>query len=78
LQEKAKSEHVILPDDVSQFITGNIRSNMRELEGALIRLLAYCSFTGAEINLSTAQQVLKNIIDQQRRKCRSRPSGVAL
>src|SRR5208282_519696 len=68
LQKKAESEHVTLPDDVSQFIASNIRSNVRELEGALIRLVAYGSLTGAEINLATAQQVLKNIIDQQSRK----------
>ena len=68
LQKKAESEHTTLPDDVSQFIASNIRSNVRELEGALIRLVAYASLTGAEINLVTAQQVLKNIIDQQSRK----------
>jgi chromosomal replication initiator protein len=68
LQKKAESEQVILPDDVSQFIASNIRSNVRELEGALIRLVAYGSLTGATINLATAQQVLKNIIDQQSRK----------
>jgi len=68
LQKKAESEHITLPDDVSQFIASNIRSNVRELEGALIRLIAYGSLTGATINLATAQQVLKNIIDQQSRK----------
>ena len=41
---------------------------MRELEGALIRLVAYSSLTGAEITLPYAQQVLKNIIDSQARK----------
>jgi chromosomal replication initiator protein len=45
-----------------------VRTNVRELEGALIRLIAYCSLTGAEINLATAQQVLKNFIDSQARK----------
>ena len=45
-----------------------MRTNVRELEGALIRLLAYCSLTGAEISLATAQQVLKNFIDSQTRK----------
>src|SRR5215471_12302959 len=51
LQKKAESEHVILPTDVALFIASNIRSNVRELEGALIRLTAYSSLTGTEITL---------------------------
>jgi chromosomal replication initiator protein len=68
LQKKAESERVVLPDDCAQFIASNIRSNVRELEGALIRLVAYASLTGVSISLQTAQQVLKNFIDQQSRK----------
>jgi chromosomal replication initiator protein len=68
LQKKAESEHVQLPTDVALFIASNIRSNVRELEGALIRLIAYASLTGAVINLPTAQQVLKNFIEAQTRK----------
>jgi chromosomal replication initiator protein len=68
LQKKAESERVALPTDVALFIASNIRSNVRELEGALIRLIAYASLTGAEVNLATAQQVLKNFIDAQSRK----------
>ena len=68
LQKKAESEHVQLPADVAVYIAQNIRSNVRELEGALIRLVAYASLTGVAINLVTAQQVLKNFIDQQSRK----------
>jgi chromosomal replication initiator protein len=68
LQKKAESEHVLLPTDVALFIASNIRSNVRELEGALIRLTAYSSLTGAEVNLQTAQEVLKNLIDSQVRK----------
>jgi chromosomal replication initiator protein len=68
LQKKADSDQVILPPDVAQFIASNIRSNVRELEGALVRLIAYASLTGMQINLPTAQQVLKNFIDQQSRK----------
>jgi chromosomal replication initiator protein len=41
---------------------------VRELEGAMIRLVAYCSLTGTELTLSTAQQVLRNFIDSQTRK----------
>jgi chromosomal replication initiator protein len=68
LQKKAESERVQLPTDVALFIASNIRSNVRELEGALIRLIAYSSLTGATVNLPTAQQVLKNFIEAQTRK----------
>jgi chromosomal replication initiator protein len=68
LQKKAESERVALPTDVALFIASNIRSNVRELEGALIRLIAYSSLTGADVNVPTAQQVLKNFIDAQTRK----------
>jgi chromosomal replication initiator protein len=65
LQKKAESERMPVPDDVAEFIARSIKSNIRELEGALIRLLAYSSLTGAELTLATAQQVLRSIIDTQ-------------
>ncbi len=68
LQKKAESEKVALTTDLALYIASNVRTNVRELEGALIRLMAYCSLTGAEVNLVTAQQVLKNFIDSQARK----------
>ncbi len=68
LQKKAESERVQVPDDVAEYIARAIKSNIRELEGALIRLMAYASLTGAVINLPTAQQVLKNIIETQEKK----------
>ncbi len=68
LHKKAESERVMLPDDVAEFIARSIRSNVRELEGALIRLCAYTSLTGTEINLSVAQQVLKNVLESQDRR----------
>ncbi len=68
LQKKADNEHVHVPDDVAEYIARSIKSNIRELEGALIRLMAYASLTGAEVNLLTAQQVLKNIIETQEKK----------
>ena len=68
LQKKAETERVHIPTDVALYIASNIRSNVRELEGALIRLTAYFSLTGGELNLQTAQEVLKNIIDSQARK----------
>jgi chromosomal replication initiator protein len=68
LQKKAESEHVTLPTDVALFIASNVRTNVRELEGALVRLIAWCSLHGMEINLPTAQQCLKQFIDTQVRK----------
>jgi chromosomal replication initiator protein len=68
LQKKAEQERVTLPIDVALFIANNIRSNVRELEGALIRLVAHSSLIGAEITLPYTQQVLKNFIDSQARK----------
>jgi chromosomal replication initiator protein len=68
LQKKAENEKVSLPTDVALYIASNIRSNVRELEGALIRLVAHSSLIGAEITLAYAQQVLKNFIDSQARK----------
>jgi chromosomal replication initiator protein len=68
LQKKAEQERVTLPTDVALFIASNIRSNVRELEGALIRLVAHSSLIGTAITLPYAQQVLKQFIDSQARK----------
>jgi chromosomal replication initiator protein len=68
LQKKAESEHFQLADDVAEFIARSIKSNVRELEGALTRLVAFASLTGAPVNLSTAQQALRNIIATQEKK----------
>ncbi|MDE1163575.1 MAG: chromosomal replication initiator protein DnaA [Acidobacteriaceae bacterium] len=68
LQRKAELEQTVLPSDVALFIAGNVRTNVRELEGALVRLVAWCSLHGVEITLPTAQQCLKQFIDTQVRK----------
>ena len=58
----------MLPTDVALFIASNVRTNVRELEGALVRLVAWCGLNGVEITLPTAQQCLKQFIDTQVRK----------
>ncbi len=63
LKKKAEAEVVPLPDNVAIYIASKIKSNIRELEGSLIRLIAYASLTGQELTLPLAQEVLKNIID---------------
>src|ERR1700732_4887554 len=68
LQKKAEQERVTLPTDVALFIATNIRTNVRELEGALVRLIAWCQLNHMEITLTTTQQCLKHFIDMQVRK----------
>jgi chromosomal replication initiator protein len=68
LQKKAESEQTVLPIDVALFIASNVRTNVRELEGALVRLIAWCGLNGMEITLPTTQQCLKAFIDTQVRK----------
>jgi chromosomal replication initiator protein len=68
LQKKAESEQVVLPIDVALFIASNVRTNVRELEGALVRLIAWCQLNRMEITLVTTQQCLKQFIDMQVRK----------
>ena len=67
LKRKAEAEAVPLPDAVAMYIAGRIKSNIRELEGSLIRLIAYASLTGRELTLELTQEVLKNVIDQDGR-----------
>ena len=68
LQRKAEIEKAQLPIDVALFIAGNVRTNVRELEGALTRLIAWCSIQNIEPSLPTAQHCLKQFIDTQVRK----------
>ena len=67
LKRKAEAEAVPLPDGVAMYIAGRIKSNIRELEGSLIRLIAFASLTGREISLELTQEVLKNFVDQDDR-----------
>jgi chromosomal replication initiator protein len=68
LLKKAESEQVHLPTDVALFVASNVRTNVRELEGALVRLIAWCQLNRMEITLAATQQCLKQFIDMQVRK----------
>ena len=68
LQKKAENDRFHLPDEVAEYIARAIKSNVRELEGALTRLMAYASLTGTAISLATAQSVLRNIIASQEKR----------
>jgi chromosomal replication initiator protein len=62
LRKKAEAEGAVLPDDVSLFIASSCNSNIRELEGAMIRVVAYASLSGQEITLDLARQTLSSLI----------------
>ena len=68
LDKKAEAEGVKLPDDVRIFMASKTKHNVRELEGALVKLIAYSSLTGAPIHLQMAQQALKHLVHVQDRK----------
>lgn len=68
LDKKAEIEGIRLPDDVRTFMASKTKSNVRELEGALVKLIAYSSLTGTPINLQMAQQVLKHLVHVPDRK----------
>jgi chromosomal replication initiator protein len=65
LRKKAESEKLALPDNVAMFIANKIRSNIRELEGSLVRLTALSSLKGEPISLALAQEALKNIVEEE-------------
>ncbi len=62
LRKKAESEKIPVPDEVTSFIAKVIPSNIRELEGALIRVVAYASLTKSPITADLAAEVLKSVI----------------
>jgi len=64
LRKKAEREIVKVPDEVMFFIAENIRSNIRELEGSLIRVVAYSLLTNNPISISIAGEVLKDAIKE--------------
>jgi chromosomal replication initiator protein len=67
LKKKAETEGIPLPQNVAIYIAGKIKSNIRELEGSLIRLIAYASLTGREISLALTQDVLRNVLQHDDR-----------
>jgi chromosomal replication initiator protein len=65
LRKKAEAERVEMAENVALFIASKVRTNIRELEGSLIRLIAYASLTGRDIDLPLAQEVLKDLLHSE-------------
>ena len=72
LKRKADLDGVHLPDEIAFFIAGKVRSNIRELEGSLVRLIAISSLRGMPISKMLAQDAMKNIIDSDQ------PEGLSM
>ena len=62
IKKKAERQNISIPDNVALYIASKIKSNIRELEGALVRLIAFCSLKGSEITLPMAQETLQDIL----------------
>jgi chromosomal replication initiator protein len=63
LRKKAQSERLMVPDEVLEYIATKVSSNIRELEGALIRVSAYASLNRSSLDIALAQTVLRDIVD---------------
>lgn len=62
LRKKARQEGMVIPDEVTQWIASNVFSNIRELEGALIRVTAFSSLSGQPVTLRSAQEILRDFV----------------
>ncbi len=68
LRKKVEKEHIQIPDSVIQVIAENVKNNIRELEGSLVRILACSSLTCQDINVDMALDVLKDLIKEPGKK----------
>lgn len=62
LQSKAENDNLSIPKDVIEYIADNVKSNIRELEGALNKVILYADLSSQELNLDTAKEALKDIL----------------
>ncbi len=68
LMRKAEAEGALMPEDVAFFVAKNVRANVRELEGALRKILAYSRFSHKDINIQLAREALKDLLSIQNRQ----------
>ena len=65
LRKKAELERMAVPDDVILFVASQVKSNIRELEGALIRIVAFSTLTGTSLSVDSARATLKDILKRE-------------
>jgi chromosomal replication initiator protein len=68
LRKKAEEERISIPNDVALYIAGSVKSNIRELEGRINRVLAFASLTGNAVTLELARETLKDMVPADDRK----------
>ena len=68
LRKKAEEEKIFIPNDVALYIAGSVKSNIRELEGRINRVLAFASLTGNPLTLDLARETLKDMVVSEDRK----------
>ena len=68
LRKKAETEGILVPNDVTSFIAQHVKSNIRELEGSMLRVLAFASLTRQEITLDLVKDVLKDSMPSDDRR----------
>ncbi len=68
LMRKAEAEGASMPEDVAFFVAKNVRANVRELEGALRKVLAYSRFSHKDVNIQLAREALKDLLSIQNRQ----------
>jgi len=68
LINKARAEHAEMPEEVAFFVAKNVRSNVRELEGALRKILAYSRFNQKEVSIQLAREALRDLLSIQNRQ----------
>lgn len=69
LRKKAEASGLSCPDDVAMFLASSIKSNVRELEGSLIRINAFSSLTGTQVTVALAREIIGNLIQEKERGC---------
>jgi chromosomal replication initiator protein len=68
IEKKMQESQITLPNTVAHYIASHVESNIRELEGFLVRISAYSSLTGREINLDLVKEVLKNVVNRNEKE----------